>query len=494
MSKSKSLPTVVAKLRPLAACVAIAVAGAASPPAWAAPVALGHLLDLPRNAHPRPATANARANPQIRAPANTIVITSCADDGSPGTLRFAVETAAVSGDTIDASQLSCSTITLQSGAIAVAEDSLTINGPANGQLEVTANLQSRVFTHTGSGALTLQNLYLFEGKIDTTGVAEGGCIYSLGAVALIDTKVKYCRAYSSSDVAFGGAIYAAGSVGLNGSTIAVATANGSQAAGGAIFTRDFTAKYSEVASSTAISTDFPSSAGGVLAEGNVLITHSTIFNNTADQVGGLDIGGAYANARSVILNSTISNNTAYDSVFGSGVYVGYATLIANSTISGNIEENPANAKYGAGVFVRGTAALELESSVVSGNELVQPGVSGYQSSDLGSNVDGVVVTGANNLINIVTHDVSVPADTLRMLPDLGPLQPNGGLTPTQVPNAGSPLIGRGNTVASPGSCDQRGAGYPRTTDGRIDIGAVQAPASADTIFGDGFDGLSACPG
>ena len=54
----------------------------------------------------------------------SIVVTNC-DDSGPGSLRDAVAGAA-SGDTIDLSQLTCSTITLTSGAIEIPQDDLYI--------------------------------------------------------------------------------------------------------------------------------------------------------------------------------------------------------------------------------------------------------------------------------------------------------------------------------------------------------------------------------
>jgi hypothetical protein len=60
-------------------------------------------------------------------------------------------------------------------------------------------------------------------------------------------------------------------------------------------------------------------------------------------------------------------------------------------------------------------------------------------------------------------------------PVLGPLQNNGGPTPTRLPLPGSPALDRGDpAVSGQPLWDQRGAGYPRV-DGRIDIGAIEVP-------------------
>ena len=86
------------------------------------------------NAHARtaadaaPALFDAFAGLRATAPphktsSNVITVTSCADDGSDGTLRKAIEGAS-DGDTIDMSGLNCSLITLQSGALISARSEL----------------------------------------------------------------------------------------------------------------------------------------------------------------------------------------------------------------------------------------------------------------------------------------------------------------------------------------------------------------------------------
>src|SRR5690242_2388710 len=62
--------------------------------------------------------------------ASTWPVGSCADDGSAGTLRSVVGAATTqSGDTVDMSGLSCSTISLLTGAIAIHQGSLILQGP-----------------------------------------------------------------------------------------------------------------------------------------------------------------------------------------------------------------------------------------------------------------------------------------------------------------------------------------------------------------------------
>src|SRR5262249_61960835 len=82
------------------------------------------------------------------------VVTGCADDDGPETLRAAIA-AAGDGDTIDLSQLSCSEITLAQGAIPVLLDNLTIVGPGRDRLRIDGADADRVFVHPAGTALPL---------------------------------------------------------------------------------------------------------------------------------------------------------------------------------------------------------------------------------------------------------------------------------------------------------------------------------------------------
>jgi hypothetical protein len=62
---------------------------------------------------------------------------------------------------------------------------------------------------------------------------------------------------------------------------------------------------------------------------------------------------------------------------------------------------------------------------------------------------------------------------------LGPLQDNGGPTFTHELSSGSPAINAGDpNFTPPPNYDQRGPGYPRVVNGRIDIGAFEVQATA----------------
>jgi len=114
----------------------------------------------------------AGASPATGRPFGAIPVTSCADDGSPGTLRSAVA-AAASGDTLDLTELTCGTITLLTGQIEVHLDDLTLTGPGADVLTIDGNDNGRVFHHDGVGTLTLGGMTITHGVARSV-VAQAG--------------------------------------------------------------------------------------------------------------------------------------------------------------------------------------------------------------------------------------------------------------------------------------------------------------------------------
>src|SRR5262249_41121260 len=75
-----------------------------------------------------------------------------------------------------------------------------------------------------------------------------------------------------------------------------------------------------------------------------------------------------------------------------------------------------------------------------------------------------------------------PTDLLDLDPLLGPLQDNGGPTLTMSLLPGSPAIDAGDNTGAP-VWDQRGHGFRRIVDGRIDIGAFEVQAGGFSQLG-----------
>jgi len=149
-------------------------------------------------------------------------------------------------------------------------------------------------------------------------------------------------------------------------------------------------------------------------------------------------GGIFNVGNLTVTNSTISDNTA--SVGGGAVYNdsgGQTAQIGDTVLNAGAS--------GGTIFNNGGTVTSL----------------GY---NLASDDGGGVLTG--------------PGDQINTDPVLGPLQDNGGPTFTHALLPGSPAIDAGHpNFTPPPFNDQRGTGYPRMLNGRIDIGSfeVQPP-------------------
>jgi hypothetical protein len=467
--------------------------------------------------------------------AATIPVTSCADDGSIGTLRHSVLTA-VSGDIVDMSALSCSTITLASGAIHVDVDPLAIQGPGATRLTIDGNNADRVFYHSGTQTVTVSGVTITHGTASGA-LAAGGCVFSKGSINFNNSVATACTV-TGATIAYGGAMVALNSISLDSSTVTACTVTGTTSAGGgALFAKNtvslfFSALIGNRATAMG-STGTPTAVGGgaygqhglylsrSLVSGNIAraangsagaggaagvtyltAKYSTITGNQAIGKGTTTYlgkgGGLYGGTLSsgaLIQNSTIDHNQA-DEVAGVVLAGSGAANIINSTISGNtatlasggidvsmnlnlsnstIAFNNGGPGGAGGLYANSGFAIDLESSVIADNS--------PSGSAGGADLAGVgTVTGAHNLIKI--SSVPVPAGTLTADPKLGPLACNGGSTRTHASLPGSPAIDAGS-ASSTLNVDQRGRGFTRTIGIAPDIGAYES--DPDRIFTDGFD-------
>ena len=160
----------------------------------------------------------------VTRPAATLPVTSCADDGSAGSLRNVLDTA-ISGDTVDLSALACSTITLTTGALESGADDLRLLGSPTRRLTIDGNAQDRVLLHFATGTLTVENLNIANGFQVSTGTNIGyaGCLGSAGDITLINSNVRNCTAIGVGS--YGGAVVA-GLLTMRNSTITGNTAFG----------------------------------------------------------------------------------------------------------------------------------------------------------------------------------------------------------------------------------------------------------------------------
>jgi predicted outer membrane repeat protein len=248
-----------------------------------------------------------------------------------------------------------------------------------------------------------------------------------------------------------------------------------------------------------------SSGGAIYSEGTLTLLRTGVSMNTAQQGGGLDVEGPASratlldsivygnratngggldtnNSTATVIRSTVNGNAATS--FGGGVQPNSSgtVVLLNSTITGN-----AASQGGGGISSWGSTTVRMIDSTVSGNVTSGTGASIHHvvgSSVVltgtiiatragGTNCSGMVTEGQGyNLSSDGSCGLTLPTDLTTTNPLLGPLQNNGGPTPTMALQAGSPAIDHGGTSAN--GCpatDQRGVSRPQGP--ACDIGAYE---------------------
>jgi hypothetical protein len=217
------------------------------------------------------------------------------------------------------------------------------------------------------------------------------------------------------------------------------------------------------------------------AGGTMTISNCTISGNTAA------LGAAIFNGSMLIVaNTTFSDNMAAN---GGGIYNsgGGMLTISNSTFSGN------SASTGGGIFNIG--AFAITNSTLSDNSAVGAGggIVNTQTLEIGNTVlkagnSGANISNTGGTVTSFGYNISSddgggflisPGDQINTNPMLGPLQNNGGPTFTHELLPGSPAIDAGDpNFTPPPLFDQRGLGFDRLRNGRIDIGSFEVQTGA----------------
>jgi hypothetical protein len=443
------------------------------------------------------------------AEAATFTVTTTDDDGA-GSLRQAVLDANAAGgaDTIDFAVNG--TITLSTGQLEVTGP-VSIEGPGADTLAISGNDSSRIFNIVAPGVtpVTISGLTLRDGRD-----ARGGAVHvaSGSILTLADSVVRDNEATSD-----GGGIFSDSTLFLRDTLITGNTAGGR---GGGIYQEDSFYGAGEITDSQITANQANSHGGGIYfydPDGGVLIERTTISGNSSGGRGGAI--GLYTvdGGMLTIRDTTISANAATDR--GGGLFFrrNRPTTIENTTIAANtassggaidwsstsgasvvrdstITANSASAGTG-GISAGPGGAPTIEGSIVAGNTGSGADLAGTFNADfslLGA------TTGAT--VNVVT-----PGSTLVGVdPQLGPLQDNGGPTPTMAPALSSPVVDAGRVFGL--STDQRGLPRPvlqptrpdapgsdGSDMGAVELAAVPAPPTPSGVP-PVIDGLSAREG
>jgi hypothetical protein len=309
---------------------------------------------------------------------------------------------------------------------------VTINAAGADELAVDGNASSRVFQIGSGETVTISGLTIRNGHDDNIG---GGIDNEGGATLTITNSTLSGNTAGSvnNPAVEGGGIYNLGTLTIVNSTVSGNSAGGISGAG-----------------------------GGIENVGTLTILNSTFIGNTAIKGAGIDNG---ADATTVtITNSTLSGNAA--STYGGACFNGGTMHIANSTLSDN------SAFIGGGILVFGPLQI--------GNTILNRGNSGANIDSFGE----VTVTslGYNLSSDDGSGHLTGPGDQINTDPLLGPLQNNGGPTFTHSLLPGSPAIDMGDpNFTPPPFFDQRGPGFSRVVNGRIDIGSFEVQTQTVAI-------------
>jgi hypothetical protein len=424
--------------------------------------------------------------PAVGIAATVHVVTSCVDQnvlvncqqGDDGTLRHAYQCAG-DGDTVDLSQLTCSTVSL-AGPLNGAVGNVTVNGPGRDRLIIDARGRFRALSHSGSSSqtLTVNDLSITNGVyVNSYGYhTGGGCINSSGNVALNRVNLSHCYATATKDStvsspAAGGALFATNKVTLSQCNVTdnVASTTGITQApqGGAIFGYEVDISDSTLSGNAAVFQSEGGSGGAILAV-SMMMSNSTVSGNEGSIGGGIN-----CQKMCKIYNSTISGNTAH--LVNGGIQAQSAHL-SNDTIVGNSSDLSSWSfqDNSAGVYA---FSVTLESNIIAGN------TAAGALSDLALR-SALTVSGSHNLIVAASVGIELPADTIAVNPLLGPLQSNGGKVKTHALRRESLARDRGSNPKGFAS-DSRGGAFRRTVGSSTDIGAFEY--DPDRIFFGGFD-------
>ena len=329
------------------------------------------------------------------------------------------------------------------------------------------------------GMMTVINSTISGNMATTTG---GACTTAGGTLEITNSTLSN----NSADV--GGGIEDGGGT----ITIANTTINGNSAReGGGTFLSHTTTMT--IVNSISATTPQP------VVEALTMLGHwkspiGTVSGNTSTGDTAGDGGGAGYNEGTLnIVSSTISGNIA--TLEGGGIFNSDdSTLtISNSTFSGNVAST-----IGGAIF--NVAVLQLANSTLNDNSarFLAGGILNFGPLQIGDTILNAGASGVNLYVNgggtvtslgynISSDDaggfLTGPGDQLFTNPMLGPLQDNGGPTFTHALLPGSPAIDAGNpNFTPPPLFDQRGSGFDRVVNGRIDVGSfeVQGPSLTPT--------------
>lgn len=224
-------------------------------------------------------------------------------------------------------------------------------------------------------------------------------------------------------------------------------------------------------------------AGGVNSSSGTMTIQNSYFSGNTASSGGCS-GPGTSNPDGIRANQGTISQTYLD---GNGMTIGGAVTITQSTITGPIDHYYSRLTVTNSTLtsrltldVRGSTygTADIRNSTVGYISFGVPASSSILNSIL-SGCSGTFISGDYNILPSGCSFVGGGHDLVGVSPNLGPLANNGGSTPTQMPQPGSPAIDGGNPSGCTDSAgnlllvDQRNLPRSEPPAGTCDIGAVE---------------------
>lgn len=406
----------------------------------------------------------------------SIHVANCNDSGS-GSLRAAIASVTAASHVVDLSGLTCSKITLTTGALTTHATDLTLLGPADHHLTIDGGYSTQphhyndAIVHSGNGTLEIDDLIITDAKYKD-GSGLGGCVWSSGNVTLQRSVVSACSIINSEGNASGAGLFARGDVTIRDSRISgnLAASENGMAFGGGIYSKGSLAVFTSTIAGNIANGGIASEGGGAIALDGIGMLMSTVSGNSATFGGGLFVDNNTGIATdSVISTSTISGNQSTSA--GSALFARISTSLYSDTIA----FNTSTGTNVAGVYLEGSP--HIESTIIVAN------TANGSDFDLSAPAN-TTSTGSNNMLETYANILMPPGSVAGgSAADLAPLADNGGLTRTHALRPNSYAIDHGGAATT--GFDQRGRGFLRPRGGAPDIGAFEA--DSDIIFVNGFN-------
>jgi Ca2+-binding RTX toxin-like protein len=355
--------------------------------------------------------------------ASPITVTSLDDHGA-GTLRQAIidSNAASGADQIVFQSGLSGQITLET-ALPQITDSLDIQGPGAGAVTISGNSNVRILdVHApADAAVSISSLSLVDGNANSD---PGGAVALTGGdLTIVDSVISGSKAAQGGAVSFTAINTSSDSLTVRGTTISDNTATTGPGGGIAV-----------------------KSAGDSGATATLEVQESTISGNHAQSRGGgiwmaafhgtptCDAYYCYAppvNSLATITGSTVAGN--FTGVAGGGVYA--------------YDDGQAGSYATAYVNLRNTIAADDVGAAGTADDVASSGTQYHFTADF-----SLIETPRSGVHDF--SDTSIFGED----PQLGPLQDNGGPTPTRAPSKSSPVADKGKSFGA--ITDQRGVARP----------------------------------